>query len=319
MEAAGDAAQVAVFGGSVATIFAMQSEFLVDALREQQALGGRQVVVHCYASPGYRQPQQLLALTYALAQGADLDVVVNIDGFNEVALPVANNLRLGVHPLYPMGWPHRVREVPDAVHRRQLGELAYLREERTRRGAAMSASPARISIAVNLAWRLADRRLARRQAELESELADHEVSGDGFLVRGPPWEARSEEETYAYLADLWRESSLQMHRLCTAGGIRYLHVLQPNQYVAGSKPMGRVERRRAVIDTHRYRGPVEKGYPHLIAAGSELQRLGVSFRDLSMVFAEVSEPLYIDSCCHFSWRGNQILASAIAEAIAATP
>jgi hypothetical protein len=38
---------------------------------------------------------------YLLALGAQIDVVVNIDGFNEVALPPAENLLKKVFPVYP--------------------------------------------------------------------------------------------------------------------------------------------------------------------------------------------------------------------------
>ena len=39
-----------------------------------------------FGSGGYKQPQQLAALSEALLLGVPLDVVVNIDGYNEVAL-----------------------------------------------------------------------------------------------------------------------------------------------------------------------------------------------------------------------------------------
>jgi hypothetical protein len=44
-------------------------------------------------------------------------------------------------------------------------------------------------------------------------------------------------------------------------------------------------------------------------------RAGVRFHDLRMVFAEVTEPLYIDNGCHFNKRGNEIMAPKIAAAI----
>jgi hypothetical protein len=41
----------------------------------------------------------------------------------------------------------------------------------------------------------------------------------------------------------------------------------------------------------------------------------VRFHDLSRVFAEVEEPLYVDDCCHFNRQGNRLLADAVVAAI----
>ncbi len=36
---------------------------------------------------------------------------------------------------------------------------------------------------------------------------------------------------------------------------------------------------------------------------------------MSMVFADVERPLYVDTCCHFNEQGKHLLATAIARAI----
>src|SRR4030095_13628597 len=47
----------------------------------------------CRSHEGYKQPQQLLVLSYFLSIGQTFDLVLNIDGFNEVALGSLNNER----------------------------------------------------------------------------------------------------------------------------------------------------------------------------------------------------------------------------------
>ena len=47
----------------------------------------------CLSHEGYKQPQQLLVLSYFLSIGQTFDLVVNIDGFNEVALSSLNHQR----------------------------------------------------------------------------------------------------------------------------------------------------------------------------------------------------------------------------------
>jgi hypothetical protein len=316
LEVKEDTLRIAVLGGSVATIFAMQSELLVQAMGRHPEFANRPIVVDCYATPGFKQPQQLLSLTTLLVQGEDFDVVLNIDGFNEITLPFTKNLVQGVHPLYPMDWPLRVEGVPDPARRRLAGELAYLRDQRRREAEALSGSWWRLSVAANLLWRLRDRHLASRQEALVQNLEAWSVEDERFVLSGPPWTPRNEDETLRYLAEVWRDASLCAHSLCRAAGIRYVHVLQPNQYVEGSKPLSREERRTAFLETHPYRELVAKGYPLLVAAGRELSASGVNFVDLTMAFSEVTEPLYIDTCCHFSWKGNRLIAEEIAAVLA---
>ena len=42
---------------------------------------------------------------------------------------------------------------------------------------------------------------------------------------------------------------------------------------------------------------------------------GVNFHDLTMIFANKVEPIYIDTCCHFNKTGNEILGTVIGQAI----
>jgi len=108
-----------------------------------------------------------------------------------------------------------------------------------------------------------------------------------------------------------------MRALCEANRVRFHHVLQPNQYVPGSKAFAPGERELAWRPGKPMRPHVEKGYPLLRDAGRELREAGVRFHDLTQVFAEVSDPVYIDDCCHFGQRGTELLADAIGQAILA--
>ena len=121
-------------------------------------------------------------------------------------------------------------------------------------------------------------------------------------------------ELLAFLVDLWRRSSLAINELAAASGIRYYHFLQPNQYVAGAKPIGRDEARTATPNDA-YRRTVEAAFPLLREAGHALAARGVRFHDLTSAFANHPEPLYIDNCCHFNKPANLIVADLIFDAI----
>jgi hypothetical protein len=108
-----------------------------------------------------------------------------------------------------------------------------------------------------------------------------------------------------------------MHDLAAARGIAYAHFLQPNQYVPGSKPLSGEERRTGFREDHPYRAVVVEGWPHMRAAGAELRAAGVAFHDLTGLFTERRETLYVDDCCHLNPRGNELLGEAIGRALAA--
>ena len=85
---------VGIFGGSVALWFCqVGADRLFDQLRKSPALAGREIVPVCLAHEGYKQPQQLLVLSYFLSLGQPFDLVIKLDGFNEVALGALNDLR----------------------------------------------------------------------------------------------------------------------------------------------------------------------------------------------------------------------------------
>ena len=78
---------IAVTGGSVAWSFHMHGTARLKALLQNApALADKEIVFVNLAVSGYKQPQQLMTLNYMLILGAQFDIVINIDGFNEAAL-----------------------------------------------------------------------------------------------------------------------------------------------------------------------------------------------------------------------------------------
>jgi hypothetical protein len=75
------------------------------------------------------------------------------------------------------------------------------------------------------------------------------------------------------------------------------------------------ERRQAVNKESRFANGAVKGYPFLVKAGNELQAAGVKFADLTMIFSEHRELLYIDDCCHTNREGCDIVSERIYETI----
>lgn len=312
-------AVVVIFGGSVADqFFSMGEEALVRELQARGVFADKHVQLISTALGGYKQPQQLLILSYFLARGAEYDMVINLDGFNEVD-GAKDNILDGVNPFFPHNWNLHARQglAPEAmVH---LGQVELIRQHRARLRDFFSNRLLRRSAFFLSLWDFLDRRQeGRMRAQMQALQTFLSSSELPPRVRGPDLSFSDDDQMYAALADVWQRSSLEMARLCRDSGIRYFHVLQPNQYLPGSKTLSEEERQIAwdqdVADTKR----VETGYPLLIERGRELRELGVHFIDLTMLFKSETGTIYNDACCHVNQRGADLMADAIAQAIALT-
>ncbi|MDG1048726.1 MAG: hypothetical protein P8R46_00840 [Planctomycetota bacterium] len=306
---------VAIAGGSLSQDFAHRggAEALGELLSNQPRFEGRNVRFVALGGGGVKQPQQLFALDWLLVQGARLDLLINLDGFNEVALHELENERNGVAPIYPRHWRLRTSRLDLAE---VIGERAYLQRQRRELASQLLASPLRFSRVRQLIWIARDRRLRHSSRALDQALASFEASGvDDFVSLGPRQPGSSVDSRRASMVALWRRSSRLLDQACSANGIEYYHFLQPNQYVVGSKPLSEEEDRVAISTELSYGSFVPEAYSLLQRAGDELAGTGVRFHDLTLVFQDHPESIYVDSCCHVNRLGNQILAEAIAAAV----
>ncbi len=306
---------VAIFGGSFALgLYTNTKSELESNLRER----GINARILTLGLGGYKQPQQLFTLAYLLSHGAKIDVVVNVDGFNEVALPQSEILPKNVNPFYPRGWNFRTTQMADQETLRRIGKAEVLRESQTRWARTCSHFP-KYSILRNMIWRLYDNVLEHRLLELRRQaLEEEEESLDSrpFLSHGPDFGEPSEAEHYRQAADHWKSCSLLMQSLCSSQGITYLHFLQPNQYLEGTKVLTEDELTIGYREGHTYQPGVVLGYPKLLEAGKDLLKEGVDFHDLTMIYRDRPQSIYKDTCCHPNKEGYEIVADYIAESIA---
>jgi hypothetical protein len=308
--------RVVITGGSVATdLYLRSSEVLRRELQKSPLLGNKRIRILCLALGGMKQPQQLLALQYFLSRGASFDVVINLDGFNEIALPFAENVPVGLPVSHPRSWRLYTAQISDDRSAMFVTQMSEKRRQIERTRAFFSREPFRRSSLSLILWN-------RIHGRLRSELLGQEARLRDLLARStsgpPPSRLPPIEEVLAEATGLWKRSSIQMWKICRSNDIVYLHVLQPNQYVVGSKPLDASERRMAWTPDFPHRRATEGGYPLLIAAGEELSRLGVSFHDLTRIFEGEAGTIYVDPCCHYNQRGNDMLAAEIARLVAAS-
>ncbi len=194
-----------------------------------------------------------------------------------------------------------------------VGTIGFLRD--VRKGAADLADSVSFSVSGNVLWKTFDDLLQSKielaQLELQKAFQASRRSKPAY-VTGPKQEIGSEEEFYALSAEIWKQGSIQLNNLARANGAAYVHFLQPNQYVPGSKQLNQIERMTAYDPR---RKGVTRGYPYLLEASEELERRGIAFQSLVNVFREITGTVYKDRCCHVNQRGNEVLAKAMAEVI----
>jgi hypothetical protein len=313
-----DALRVGVFGGSVAFVmaFAARAE-LTLGLEGEESSPQRTVSVRVGALGGYKQPQQLMSLAWLLAGGERFDIVINLDGFNDIALAVNDNVAGDINPFYPARWSARLGTYDDPDVVRRIGDLRFTRERRQTWARAFERPGVRWSQTLLATWATIDARFEQRVAEGEAAVREVVRKERAFQRFGPEVDFGDDDEMYRELAAFWGRSSRAMAVLAEGHGARYYHFLQPNQYLPGSKPLTPREREVAFQDDSPYRRLVTEGYPYLREEGARLAAEGIRFHDLSMLFEHDERDLYVDVCCHLDTAGSQTLAQAIVEVIRA--
>ena len=275
----------------------------------------RRPAVLGWALGGAKQPQQTLIVTNALLLGGELDLIVNLDGINELSGGAGWKVPTGLFPFFPQQFGNRGDMTGDELL--LAGRLRALRGEQARRMAAGATSPGRWSALFGLAnrWRQESNaaEIIRLNHELATPAADYsrpqpERRQQRRLAR--QWAALPEH------ARFWYRSSLTLARLAEVAGADYYHFLQPNQYVAGSKPLSPEELEIAWSATAPEKPLVEQGYPLLREFSRALPSQGINYFDLTGIFADRPETLYADPCCHPNERGNELLAAEMVRLLA---
>lgn len=315
---------VLVLGGSVAAGFGNTMEPVLAALLEESPLlAGRRLRVHSYGRGSYKQPQQVLMLSWLLTLGFKPDLVLNLDGFNEVAVANANvsgRQTQKSHPFYPavgMWTPlarggftdRRVLDLALPVRAAQVeaGRLAREAEDSLSMRSAILGNLRRSRL----------RKLYARYLAAQEVYLDYLVNSSGEeLLFGPSFELEG-ERAVALFVQAWRDGSRMLAGICASLGIAYVHCLQPTLHDAGSKPLTPQEIASGSTGPA-WREGVRVGYPLMRAAGVTLGESGILFVDGSLAFQGVEETLYYDAC-HFHRPGHEILARRIAQALLQAP
>jgi hypothetical protein len=214
-----------------------------EVLQQSPLFRDREIRILRIGLSGYKQPQQLMTANWLMALGGEFDAIVNLDGYNELALSITENYDRKIHTAYPRAWNARMVELIDPRKSADRMRLLEIDASRQRSAQRIVSVPWRWSFTANVVWLLSDRIALREKRSLTQKMLAGHSRRDGlkFAESGPLQDISSTAEALEISADTWLRCSVQMHRLLSSSGIAYLHVLQPNLYHADSKPLSSEE------------------------------------------------------------------------------
>ncbi|NJR21061.1 MAG: hypothetical protein HC786_02200 [Richelia sp. CSU_2_1] len=315
---------IGVFGGSVASgyaIFEVQNQVLAKYLKQLPGLQDKEFVILSFATGGYKQPQQLLILNYFLALGQEFDMVVNIDGFNEVALANLNN-------------QNKIDlAMPSVQHILPLTNLANnsLSLQAMKTTIAIQENKAKINrgledlqncklAACNAVTSVYLQKLVNNYRkdvlwfEKERGKTTETDGGSAVFINTNP-AVLKDDIAFDRMAWNWAKSSIFMNKVLSSSNVPYFHVIQPNQYYPTKRVFSEAEKKIAFNPETPYDKSVKLGYPALFEKLPNLKKNNVNVLNGVNIFDKTKDIVYVDSCCHYNKAGEAIFSDYIGQSI----
>ncbi|UNU24209.1 hypothetical protein [Microcoleus vaginatus] len=316
---------IGVFGGSVANNFAVdeyKNQILSKKLQSYPELAQREIVVLNFGNGGYKQPQQLLILNYFLALGQELDLVINIDGFNEVALSNLNSkarVEIGmpsVQHIQPLTGLASTNVSPEV-----MSSIVQINENKKQLKAGidklqtcqLALCHAVTSLQVKQLINNYQQAVVKYDTQVQQSNSD---TANTSIVYIPKADSVLEDgAAFDKMASMWSQSSIGMNQILSSRKIKYLHFIQPNQYYATKRVFTAKENEIAINKESPYIEGVKKGYPVLLSKVDDLQKAGVNVFNAVNILDNTKETVYRDACCHYNAVGEELLANYVSRSI----
>jgi hypothetical protein len=313
-----DKVKVVITGGSVAQgLYRNASSKIIYDLQHSEQFKNKEIQLFDLSIGGFKQPQQLMTLNYFLMLGAKFDIWINLDGFNEVTLPISENWYNKVAYFYPRLWNFYARKSLDKNILDKMIDLKIIRRSRLKLSSLFVPVPIDNSSFTLALWDILDNKYALHEYQANKELnALMAHKKPTYQVSGPVSSNKQWPIVLRESAKLWARSSQLMAGICKENDIKYYHFLQPNQYVKGSKKLTSEEKAIAYEEgNYDFKTLVKAGYPLLKQESNKLTSSGVNYFDLTMIFKNEKDSVYADKCCHFNNFGYKTIAGQITDAI----
>ncbi|MEG4812627.1 hypothetical protein QUA82_34465 [Microcoleus sp. F8-D3] len=316
---------IGVFGGSVANNFAVDeyvTRRLSDKLKTYPEYANKEIIVLNFGNGGYKQPQQLLILNYFLALGQELDLVINIDGFNEVALSNLNNkaqVEIGmpsVQHIQPLTGLANNNLSPEA-----MSSIVEINETKKQLKAGidklqtcqLALCHAVTSLQVKQLVNNYQQAVVRYDSQVKQSNQNTANSGIVYIPKADF--VLPDAAAFDKMASMWYQSSIGMNQILSSRKIKYFHFIQPNQYYPTKRAFTAKENEIAIDNKSPYIEGVKKGYPVLLSKVDDLQKAGVNVFNAVNILDSTKETVYKDACCHYNSVGDELLANYVSSSI----
>ena len=291
--------KILILGGSVAEDFSKNddnSRFKIDKLEIndenifQKILNNRfktnKFKVYNASIGGGKQPQQLFKLYYLYLVNEKFDIVINIDGFNEVALSFSENIQIENNIMYPRNYSRLISTFNS--------DLSCVKKSN------------KFTKDYNLIPIVEIYKLFQiRKCHIKSEGSPTEKNSRFSKMSNF---VKLEDDIYFnYIKKLWVNASNEIDQFSKIKDFKYIHIIQPNQYLKGSKIISNDE--LDYLKYEKYGKPISKYYKDI-----KVEDLDVKYKlDLRYIFKDNNMTLYRDYCCHLNNKGIFLMASEIVD------
>jgi len=279
-------------------------------------------VVLNFGNGGYKQPQQLLILNYFLALGQELDLVINIDGFNEVALSNLNNkadVEIGmpsVQHIKPLAGLANNNLPPEAMS--SIVEINETKKQLKAGIDKLQTCPLALCHAVtSLQVQQLVKNYQQAVVKYDSQVKKSNLDkANSSIVYIPKADSVFEDAAaFDKMASIWSQSSIGMNQILSSRKIKYFHFIQPNQYYPTKRAFTAREKEIAIDQKSPYIEGVKKGYPMLLSKVDDLQKARVNVFNAVNILDNTKETVYKDACCHYNSVGEEVLANYVSSSI----
>lgn len=289
--------KILILGGSVATHLSFNNandevEFMDKKISNinifQDTLNNfystEKFEVYNAAIGGGKQPQQLFKLYYLDFADYKFDIIINLDGFNELALPLSENYLINDHLIYPRNFSRListfntnfdcVKDLNKKIKKESLlpiiefYNLYFIRKCHFKLEGQNKNSGTRFS-------------------EITNYIKDD-------------YDVAFEKAKY-----IWKISSQKIENFSDTKGILYFHIIQPNLYLKKSKILTKKEKQ--LLTYPKYGDVISKFYDTFNTDDLTVKNT----LDLKYLFKENKSELYRDYCCHLNNLGMHLISLEI--------
>lgn len=305
---------VLVLGGSVAShlsrdsILEKELQSALNMRSDQKKIKPKRVRVFNAAVEGFKQPQGVHSFLALRSLGYKFDAVIELSGFNEVVLPLADNYPIRLPLYYPRHASSYLKYSSSALEKSYLSAIL---------AAPVTYHP--LIVFYNSIW--VSTLMTKIAYPDKSWVALNRAVG---YSHGP--KITDEEDAFKIARNIYLTSTEAVQQLAELDKAKYFLFLQPNQHIVNTKKFTDEENENIFprsLKLFELTNTSQQDLEYARISKNYYSRLKKSefisinhFYDLRDIFkAQSPQTLYVDNCCHLNDLGMKLLAERISSVV----